>query len=109
MVFIDGRLILATMQLIFFSLQLYFQVLAVFCGLLWSFRFLSLLDMNLFLTIILIGWSSSKSLQFTLRMFDMNCPDLINNWKDELKKLGIQIFMLPKFAVNILDVVGQIP
>lgn len=76
MVFIDGRLILAL-----------FQILTMFCGLLWFFRFLSLLDMNLFLTIILIGWSSSKSFQFNLSMFHITCPNLINKRNDELKKL----------------------
>lgn len=80
----------------------------MFCGLLWSFRFLSLLDMNLFLTIILIGWSSSKSLQFNLSMFDINCPNLINKRNDELKKLWSRIFVLSSFDINILDVVRQI-
>jgi len=64
--------------------------------------------MNSFLTIILIDWTSSKSLQFTLSMFYMNCSHIINNLKDELKKLGIRIFMLSGFAVNILNVVAQI-
>lgn len=64
--------------------------------------------MSLFLTIILIGWNSSKSLQFTLSMFEINCPNLINKRNDELKKLGSRIFMLPGFDVNILDVVSQI-
>jgi len=91
-----------------FSLQLYFQVLIVFCGLLWSFTLLSLLDMNLFLTVILIGWSSSKSLQFSFGMFDLNCPALINKRNDELKKLGSRIFILPGFDVNVLGVIRPI-
>lgn len=80
----------------------------MFCGLLWSFRFFSLLDMNLFLTIILIGWSSSKNLQINLSMFHIICPNLINKRNDELKKLGSRIFVLSSFDINILDVVRQI-
>lgn len=80
----------------------------MFCGLLWSFRFLSLSDMNLFLAIILIGWSSSRSLQFNLSMFHITCLNLINKRNDELKKLWSRIFVLSSFNINILDVVRHI-
>lgn len=86
----------------FFSLKLYFRVLTVLCGLLWSLRFFSVLDTNFFLIVIILGWSSSKSLQFTLNVVDINCPKLINKRNDELKKLGSRNFMFSGFDVNIL-------